>query len=123
MILGGAVITNGDTRTDLTIENKVPLLRQKDIMGEKEATSLCKKIYFVIQLMYIDEENLLTHQLSYWKLIRELLGAAPLMTGFADQINELILSGRYYQALKLAHELIEFEQEVIADAQQSIESL
>jgi flagellar protein FlbT len=123
MIIGGAVVTNGDTRTDMTIENKVPLLRQKDIMGEKDANSLCKKIYFVIQLMYIDEENLLTHQRAYWKLIRELLDAAPRMTGFADQINEHILSGKYYQALKLARELIEFEQEVIVDAQQSIESL
>ena len=39
MIIGGAVVTNGETRADFTIDNKVPLLRQKDIMSENEANS------------------------------------------------------------------------------------
>ena len=63
MILGGAVITNGNSfRCNLIIENKVPILREKDILSESEATSLCRQLYFVIQLMYIDEENLDAHQ-------------------------------------------------------------
>ena len=49
MIVGGAVITNGNTRCDLLIENKVSILRQKDIMSEKDADSPCRKIYFTIQ--------------------------------------------------------------------------
>ena len=51
MIVGGAVITNGNIRnTDLIIENNVPILRQKDILSEKDATSPCSRIYFLIQL-------------------------------------------------------------------------
>ena len=62
MIIGGAVLINGNPKnTDLIIENTVPVLRQKDILSEKDATSPCSRIYFVIQLMYIDEANLLTH--------------------------------------------------------------
>jgi flagellar protein FlbT len=115
MIIGGAVLINGNPKnTDLIIENTVPVLRQKDILSEKDATSPCSRIYFVIQLMYIDEANLLTHQNAYWKLVRELLDAAPSLTGFIDQINQHILSGRHYQALKLARELITYEQEVIS---------
>jgi flagellar protein FlbT len=116
VIISSAVITNGASRTDLTFENNVPLLRKRDIMCEKDAISLCKRIYFVIQLMYLDEKNLLTHQRVYWKLVKKLLHAIPRMTGFADQINGHILSGRYYHALKLARVLIEFEQEIIVDA-------
>jgi len=115
MIIGGAVLINGNPKnTDLIIENTVPVLRQKDILSEKDATSPCSRIYFVIQLMYIDETNLLTHHNAYWKLVRELLDAAPSLTGFIDQINQHILSGRHYQALKLARELITYEQEVIS---------
>lgn len=115
MIIGGAVLINGNPKnTDLIIENTVPVLRQKDILSEKDATSPCSRIYFVIQLMYIDEANLLTHHNAYWKLVRELLDAAPSLTGFIDNINQHILSGRYYQALKLARELMAYEQEVIS---------
>ena len=114
IIVGGAVITNGNIRnTDLIIENNVPILRQKDILSEKDATSPCSRIYFLIQLMYIDEENIATHQHTYWKLVRELLDAVPRLNGHIDQINDNILKGNYYRALKLASELIDFEQEVL----------
>jgi len=119
MIIGGAVVTNGNIKnTDLIIENNVPVLRQKDILSQKDATSSCSRIYFTIQLMYIDEENIAAHQDIYWNLIRELLDAAPRFTGHIDLINEQILSGNYYGALKLSSELIHYEQEVLryADA-------
>jgi flagellar protein FlbT len=114
MIVGGAVVTNGNSKnTDLIIENNVPVLRQKDILSEKDATSPCSRIYFIIQLMYIDEENLIDHQTVYWKLVRELLDAVPRLAGHINQINENILGGNFYRALKLAGELIGYEQEVL----------
>ena len=119
MIIGGAVVTNGNIKnTDLIIENNVPVLRQKNILSQKDATSPCSRIYFTIQLMYIDEENIAVHQDIYWSLVRELLDAAPRLTGHIDLINEQILSGNYYVALKLSSELIHYEQEVLryADA-------
>ncbi len=54
VIIGGAVITNGKLKTELFVENKVPVLRQKDILSIKEADTPCRRIYFVIQLMYMD---------------------------------------------------------------------
>jgi flagellar protein FlbT len=117
MIVGGAVITSANPKnTHLIIENKVPVLRQKDILSEKDATSPCSQIYFLIQLMYIDEENLTIHQHTYWHFVRELLNTVPKLTGHIHQINEYILGGRYYQALKMASELIEYEQEVLKNA-------
>ncbi len=113
MIVGGAVITNGNTRCDLLIENKVSILRQKDIMSEKDADSPCRKIYFTIQLMYIDEENLIEHHNTYWKLVQDIVKAAPSMLALIDQISEHIRNNKYYQALKLARKLIDYEQEVI----------
>lgn len=114
MVIGGAVVTNGNTKCNLLVENKVPILREKDIMNEKDADSPCRRIYFAIQLMYIDEENLITHHNTYWKLVQDVVKAAPSTLGLIDQISEQILSSRYYQALKLTGKLIAYEQEVLA---------
>jgi flagellar protein FlbT len=117
IIVGGAVVTNGAAKNcDLIIENNVPVLRQKDILSEKAAASHCNRIYFVIQLMYIDPENMTNHQHTYWKLVRELLDAVPRLTGHINEISEHILIDNYYQALKLASQLIDYEQEVLKHA-------
>lgn len=114
MIVGNAVLANANAKScDLLIENNVPILRQKDVLNESEATSPCRRIYFVIQLMYIEGENLVGHQKIYWQLVQELIKAAPSMTPLIDQINEEIVSNRFYQALKLAKCLIDYEQEVV----------
>ncbi len=113
MIVGGAVITNGNTKCDLLIENNVPILRQKDIMSEIEANTPARRLYFIIQLMYIDEQNLISHHNAYWKLIQELIEAAPRVLGLIDQISEHIVSSRYYQALKLSRKLIDYEEEAL----------
>jgi flagellar protein FlbT len=113
MIIGGTVITNGTRKCDLLVENKVPIMRQKDIMNEQDANSPCRRIYFSIQLMYIDEENLISHHNTYWKLVQDTVNAAPSSLGLIDQISEHILHNKYYQALKLAKKLIAYEQEVL----------
>jgi flagellar protein FlbT len=123
MIIGGAVVANGDTRADFTIENKVPLLRQKDIMSENEANSPSRRLYFVIQLMYIDQDNVLTYHNTYWSIVKDIVKAAPSVLGLIDQISELILGNQYYQALKLTQTLIEYEQEVTHRVRKSSRSL
>jgi flagellar protein FlbT len=113
MIIGGAVVTNGDSRCELIIENKVTLLREKDILREEEANTPSRRIYFTIQLMYIDNENLAIHHKMYWKLVKDVIEAAPSTTALIDQISEHIVNNRYYQALKVADKLIEYEEEVL----------
>ena len=118
MILGGAVISNGNNAgCELIIENKVPILREKDILSENNADTPCRQLYFIIQLMYIDEGNQAIHQKNYWDLVNEIVKAAPSTVGLIDHINEEIVGGRYYQALKLAQKLIDYEQEVVSRVQ------
>ena len=124
MIIGGAVVTNGNaTSCDLIIENKTPILRQKDILTEEKADSPCQRIYYAIQLMYIDEENLAAYHKVYWDFVRDVVQAAPSMVAWIDSINEHILHRRYYQALKLTKRLIEYEQEAIERVSGSVESI
>jgi flagellar protein FlbT len=114
VVIGGAVITNGKSGSDLIIENNVPVLREKDIISEKEIDSHCKRIYFTIQLMYIDEKNIEIYHKNFLELIKELIKSAPSTTDLIEEISKFIIGGNYYQALKTAKKLIDYEQKVIA---------
>jgi flagellar biosynthesis repressor protein FlbT len=116
IIIGGAVVANGNAKSDLFIENRVTILRAKDIMKEAEADTPCRKIYFVIQLMYLDEGNVVEHHKTYWELVRDIVGAAPSTLGLIDPISGHILSGEYYKALKLTRKLMGYEEEVVKNA-------
>jgi flagellar protein FlbT len=114
MIIGGAVVRNGVSKAELFIENKVPLLREKDIMGEKDARTVAERIYFTVQLMYIDQESLVDHHNAYWHYVGQLTKAAPSSIALVDQISEKIVSNQYYQALKLSRKLMDYEKEIMS---------
>lgn len=116
MIIGGAVITNGKNKANIIVENSVPILREKDIISVESANSPARRIYFAIQLMYIDEGNLMTHHKSYWDLVRDFLDAAPSAVGIVDQISQNILNSQYYTALKNCKKLISYEKKIIDSA-------
>ena len=113
LIISGAVIRNGAKRAELIIENSAPILREKDIMRPDEATSHCSRIYFTIQMMYIDGNNLVEYHNTYWALVRELVNAVPSTLDLIESISEHLLKNEYYQALKDARKLMEYEQEVL----------
>ena len=115
-ILGGAVVRNGDARSEWILENNVPILRGKNIMSLEEADTPCKRMYFLIQLMYVEGGNLEGHQDTYWALVRDIVGAAPSLLDLIDAVNEQIVGGRYYEALKLTRKLINEEERLIRHA-------
>ena len=112
-IIGEAVIVNGDVKSVFVVENDVPILRERDIMSLVEADTPCKKVYFAIQLMYVDGKNLPDHHKTFWELIKDIAEAAPSRKPMLKEISQNILSARYYQALKLTKKLIDYEREVI----------
>jgi len=120
-IIGGAVIINGEAKSTFVVENDVPILRQKDIpiLRQKDIMTLasaytpCKKIYFAIQLMYVDGKNLREHLETFWELVKDVAEAAPSKKPLLQEISEHILNNRHYQALKRTKELIEYEKEVV----------
>jgi len=52
-VLNGAVLTNGDKRTSLVIQNKACVLREKDIMQPKDAKTPARLVYLAIMMMYL----------------------------------------------------------------------
>ena len=52
IIIGACVITNTDQRARLLIEGeKIPILREKDIMTPARADTPAKLVYLAVQLM------------------------------------------------------------------------
>ncbi len=114
IIIGDSVVTNDDQRTRLVIEGDAPILREKDIMTVEAADTPCKKIYLVVQLMYLSRDPKTHHEL-YFTLMKETLSAAPSTSPYFDRINNQILTGNIYKALKETQALIEYEKELLAN--------
>ena len=115
LIVGNCVITNSDQRTRLFIDGKAPILREKDILTSETANSPARRIYFAVQLMYIHEDVAKLSE-DYFKLVNDLVQAAPSTIRIVDEINNEILTGQLYKALKAAKKLIQYEQELLANA-------
>ena len=114
IIIGDALITNDKTRTRLHIEGDAPILREKDIMRLDDANTPCKKIYLLVQMMYLSKNPAEMHE-DYFKLVHEIQNAAPTTAVFFMQIGEMIVDDKYYLALKKAKELIKHEEELLSN--------
>jgi flagellar protein FlbT len=115
ILIGTAVITNDSTRTRLHIAGDAPIMREKDVLQEEDANTPCRKIYFLIQCMYLARNPRLYYK-KYFDLIREIQEASPSCAIFFMQINDHIITGHYYKAMKVARELIEHERELLDKA-------
>src|ERR1700722_7106435 len=110
VLLGDCVVTNTDQRTRLVIEGTVPILREKDIMSLSRADSLAKLVYLAVQFIYTAKRPK-DHHALYFRLAGEFLKAAPRAKPYIESINNRILTGEPYKALKEARKLIAYEKE------------
>jgi flagellar protein FlbT len=115
ILIGESVITNGDQRTRFLVDGTAPILREKDIMTAEQADTPAKRIYLAVQLMYISRDPQRHHEV-YFSLMRDIVQAAPSAWGHVAAINNQILTGELYKALKSARQLVEYEQELLANA-------
>ena len=116
LLVGNCIITNSDQRTRLFVEGNAPVLREKDILTPETANTSAERVYLAVQMMYI-EDDVDKMRDSYFTLVNELVTAAPSMTPIVDQINNEILTGHLYKALRVAKQLIQYEQEILSNAQ------
>ena len=125
-IIGGAVIKNGPKASSFTIENQTILLREKDILTEESANTPAKRIYLIVQLMYLcgglDEAR--EYHEQFFKLNREFMAACPTETvlSLVGEIGYNLLDNNFYHALKLCKQLVEYERRILTGEQNIQES-
>jgi flagellar protein FlbT len=115
LLVGNCIITNSDQRTRLFIEGQAPILREKDILTPTTANTPAKRVYLAVQLMYIENNTDILRK-DYFSLINDIVTAAPSSLAIVDRINNDILTGALYKALKSAKQLIQFERDLIENA-------
>ena len=122
IIIGSCVITNVDQRARLLIDGaKIPILREKDIMTSAAADTAAKLIYLAVQLMYLSPDPQ-AHHPTYFNLVRELMTAAPSTWPLIEGINNHILNGDLYKALKETKKLIAYEAALLESANRGRQS-
>jgi len=118
LIIGSCVITNSDQRTRLTIDGKLPILREKDILKPGDADTTAKLIYLAVQLMYLEGgfEGVKT---EYFTLVNAMAQMMPKSIAILGEINNEILTNNLYKALKASKRLVQFEREQSLNAEPS----
>lgn len=116
-IVNGAVL-RAVGRTQIAVENKVSILRGREVMRPEEATSLARQLYFATMLAYIDPAGRDVHQDSIVQLLGVLITALGTAEGkdvcvrFASELAQ----DEHYKALAVARELIALEDAAAAPA-------
>lgn len=115
IIIGDALITNDNDRIRFYIDGNVPILREKFILREKDANTPAKRVYFIVQQMYLSKGSKQLQEL-FVEYIRDLKAAAPSLHPFIAPVAEAMIVGDYYAAIKDAAKLVEQEDKVFGAA-------
>jgi flagellar protein FlbT len=112
-VLNGAVMTNGDKRASLILQNKACVLREKDIMQPDQATTPARRIYLPIMMMYLDPDGIEQYYNDFALRMTEFMGAVKNAEALAAciDISRDVMATSYYKALMACRKLFEFERE------------
>lgn len=116
VLVGGAVVRNGSARAELFIENDTPVLREPDVLRPEAVRTPCERIYFALQLMYVDDHAPGWYAEAYRELTQEVLVAAPSCAPLVRAIDEQLDAGHLFRALRSARRLIDHERELLSHA-------
>src|SRR5215207_295746 len=93
IIIGACVITNSDQRARLLIDgDRIPILREKDILTPETADTPATLVYLAVQLMYLSPDPM-AHHPTYISLVRDVLTTMPSAWPYIEVNNNFILNG------------------------------
>ncbi len=111
IIINGAVVENTGDPTTIVLHNRADILRRKEVMGEEQATTPAKRVYYTIQCAYLFELERDKYLELCENFLKEYLEAAPSAQSIVTKIRKNIVEERYYSALRAVQKLITHETE------------
>ncbi|MBP2294482.1 flagellar biosynthesis repressor FlbT [Azospirillum rugosum] len=105
VIINGAVIGAGDRPGSFFLYNTANFLRGREVLKEEQIDCIEKKLYFVIQLVYIFPEDGTLNLQRFASILNETREARPDCAKDLDEIERLVESRNYYRALKLCRKM------------------
>lgn len=116
VVINQAVLQNGREKSEIIVQNKASILRERDIMVEKDADSPAKRIYFVVQMIYMFPNKEREYQEKFNQFSKDFVDAVPSSLPLIMDIGKQIIVGDVYGALKLCRKLMKYEDEVLQHA-------
>jgi len=116
VIINGAVIEGAaESRTEIVVLNNASVMRSKHILQQEGANTPVKRLYFQLQMMYIDEEHRQSYEKDYATYLKDLddTFTLPMIKDTLALVRDAVDGGRFYDAMKLARELIKVESELL----------
>ncbi len=110
-VVNGAVITNGDRRSSFVIQNKVSILRSRDILAVDDANTPAKRVYLPIMLSCLEPEKASSYYHEFVTRMTEFMNAlensdAKMM---CVQVSLEMMNRDFYKALSGCRKLVEYE--------------
>lgn len=105
VIINGAVIGAGDRPGSFFLYNTANFLRGREVLKEEQIDSIEKKLYFVIQLVYIFPEDSTLNLQRFASILDEVRDARPDAAKTLDEVARLVEGRNYYRALKLCRKM------------------
>lgn len=112
-VINGAVIINGNRRTNFIVQNRATILREKDILREEDVKTPATRIYFPIMMMYLDPEKDHVYRDEFVQRLSEMMEAVsrPEILKTCVTISKNVMSANYYKALVSCRVLLDYERE------------
>lgn|SRR5512147_1305633 len=114
VVIAGAVVQNGESRTTLRIMNEVPVLREADILRPRDVKTPCERVVLALQLMYVDGERRSQHRATFDALASDVRDAAPSLMSELGPVVEHVEAGRLYPAIRQSKRLLTRERELLS---------
>jgi flagellar protein FlbT len=110
IVIGESVIVNSGTRASFLIDGEAPVLREKETVTAETANTPARRLYLCVQMMYL-KNDASRYREPYLKSLRELREAMPAARDLIEVINQYVLKGAFYKALKEIRTLMKREEQ------------
>ena len=113
IVIGETVLVNSGTRTSFLIDGDAPILRERDTVTPENANTPAKRLYLCVQTMYL-KNDIPRYRVTYQGMMRDLRETSPGDRLATDAINEHVVAGALYKALKEIRKLMKREDALLA---------
>src|SRR5690606_11748038 len=95
------VFAQGTSITHLFVRGDAAVLRDEDYIREDEADTNARRLHYVLQQMYLTGD-MRAHHVEYFSLVQALIAENPDNNALVADLNQLLIEGQFYKAIKLA---------------------
>lgn len=116
VIINSAVLqAPNDSRCEIMVMNHARIMREKHILQKEDANTPAKRLYFCLQMLYIEPERAEDFKplyKTYLKDLQDTVSLKPLVDALS-LIEKFVDEDRIYKAMKDCRQLIIAEAELL----------